>query len=108
MMKMYLLNKFPYLCSLHLCFILHASQSETHFLKLLPWFIDKCVVFQAERYVDRKIDQAESKLKKSQKKAKKWYAAFIGDDNGPKINNLHIFLVGFTGGVAVGLACAKF
>lgn len=61
---------------------------------------------QAERYVDRKIDQAESAVKKSQKKAKKWYATFIGDDSGPKINNFHIFLIGFTGGVAIGLASA--
>lgn len=64
------------------------------------------ILFQAERYVDRKLDQAESAVKKSQKKAKKWYSAFIGDDSGPKINNLHIFLVGFTGGVAIGLASA--
>lgn len=63
--------------------------------------------FQAERYVDRKIDQAESSLKKNQKKAHNWYASLIGDDSGPKINNLHIFLVGFTGGVALGLASVK-
>lgn len=65
-----------------------------------------CFYSQAERFVDRKLEQAEGTLKKSQKKAKKWYAAFIGDDSGPKINNLHIFLLGFTGGVAIGLASA--
>lgn len=61
---------------------------------------------QAERFVDRKLDQAEGALKKNQKKAKKWYSALIGDENGPKINNLHIFLCAFTGGVAIGLASA--
>lgn len=64
------------------------------------------IPFQAERYVDRKIDQAENVMKKGQKKAKKWYSGFIGDESGPKINNLHIFLMGFTGGVAIGLASA--
>lgn len=62
--------------------------------------------FQAERYVDRQIDQAENVMKKGQKKAKKWYTGLIGDDSGPKINNLHIFLLSFTGGVAIGLASA--
>lgn len=57
--------------------------------------------------MDRKLDQAEDALKKNQRKAKKWYSNLIGDENGPKINNLHIFLMAFTGGVAIGLACAK-
>lgn len=56
--------------------------------------------------VDRKLDQAESLLKKNQKKAKKWYSSLIGDETGPKINNLHIFLAAFTGGVFIGLASA--
>lgn len=62
---------------------------------------------QAERYVDRKLDQAEGVLKKGQKKAKKWYSSLIGDETGAKINNLHIFLLGFTGGVAIGLASGR-
>lgn len=57
--------------------------------------------------MDRKIDQAENSLKKGQKKAQKWYASLIGDENGPKVNNLHVFLFAFTGGVAIGLASAK-
>lgn len=56
--------------------------------------------------MDRKLDQAESALKKNQKKAKKWYTALIGDEDGPKINNLHVFLAAFTGGVFIGLASA--
>lgn len=62
---------------------------------------------QAERFVDRKIDQAESAIKKGQNKANKWYTTLIGDENGPKITNFHIFILSFTGGVAVGLSCAK-
>lgn len=76
------------------------SMTEDFFLYLYVY------IFQAERYVDRKLDQAEDALKKKSKKAKKWYAAFIGDDSGVKINNLHIFLFGFTGGIAIGLASA--
>lgn len=67
------------------------------------WFF----LFQAERYVDRKLDQAESSMKKNQQKAKKWYSSLIGDETGPKINNLHVFLFAFTGGVAIGLVSAK-
>lgn len=57
---------------------------------------------QAERYVDRKMDQAESALKKKSLKAKKWYSALIGDENGPKINEFHIFLGAFIGGYFIG------
>lgn len=63
--------------------------------------------FQAERFVDRKLDQAESAMKKNQQKAKKWYSSLIGDEHGPKINNLHVFLFAFTGGVAIGLVTGK-
>lgn len=57
---------------------------------------------QAERYVDRKLDQAESSLKKKSQKARKWYSAFIGDENGVKINEFHIFLGAFVGGYFIG------
>jgi len=62
-----------------------------------PRWMDK-----AERYVDRKYDQAESLIKKKSKKARKWYSAFIGDENGPKINGLHLFLGAFVGGYILG------
>lgn len=57
--------------------------------------------------MDRKLDLAEDAMKKNHQKAKKWYSNLIGDEKGPKINNLHIFLLSFTGGAAIGLACAK-
>lgn len=62
-----------------------------------PRWMDK-----ADRFVDRKLDQAESALKKKSKKIRKWYSGFIGDENGPKINELHIFLGAFVGGYILG------
>ncbi len=72
-----------------------------YFLKIsFVWF--NWNILQAERYVDRKLDQAESALKKKSQKAKKWYSALIGDENGPKINEFHIFLGAFVGGYFIG------
>jgi len=61
---------------------------------------------QAERFVDRKLDRAEDLLKKKSQKAKKWYSRLIGDDTGPKFNDLHVFLTAFVGGAALGIAMA--
>jgi len=61
---------------------------------------------KADRFIDRKLNQAESVLKKQQKSAKKWYSNFIGDANGPKLNEFHIFLISFASGVAIGLGTA--
>jgi len=63
-----------------------------------PKWMDK-----ADRYLDRKYNQAEASYKRHHKKAKKWYSSLVGDESGPKINNFHIFLFGFAGGVAIGL-----
>lgn len=68
------------------------------------WWFKNDFNLQAERFVDRKLDQADSALRKQQKKAKKWYHSLIGDENGVKLNELHIFLCAFTGGVAIGVA----
>lgn len=61
-------------------------------------------LLQAERYVDRKIEKADNALRNKQNKAKKWYHSFLGDETGVKLNELHIFLCAFTGGVAIGVA----
>ncbi|CAO1387943.1 unnamed protein product [Diamesa serratosioi] len=66
-----------------------------------PSFADK-----AERYIDRKLAKAEDLLKKNEKKAKKWYSNFIGDQNGCKLNELHIFVISFVAGLAVGIGSA--
>lgn len=68
--------------------------------------IKKSFYFQAERYLDRKSQQIEDKLKKSSKKARKWYTNLIGDENGPKINELHIFMFSFVAGMALGVGSA--
>lgn len=61
---------------------------------------------KAERFVDRKLNQAEDTLKKKTKKAQKWYTNLIGDDTGCKINDLHIFVCAFAAGVALGVGTA--
>ncbi|XP_001649624.2 FUN14 domain-containing protein 1 isoform X1 [Aedes aegypti] len=61
---------------------------------------------KAERFVDRKLNQAEDALKKKSKKAHKWYTNLIGDDTGCKINDLHIFVCAFVAGVALGIGTA--
>lgn len=58
---------------------------------------------QAERFLDRKLDNAEKKLKKS---GKKWYSTFIGNEKGVCFNDFHIFLGAFVAGVAFGVGSA--
>lgn len=62
--------------------------------------------FQAERYVDRAIATAEDTVNKKRKQAKNWYASFLGDNDGPKINDFHIFLLSFAAGVSLGIGTA--
>lgn len=66
-----------------------------------PSMMDK-----AERFVDRKLNQAEDVLKKKQKRAKKWYASLIGDENGVRLNEMHVFAIAFAAGVAIGVGTA--
>lgn len=68
--------------------------------------IDYFNVFQADRFVDRKLDEAERVLKGKGKQAKKWYSNFIGDSNGAKLNEFHIFVISFAAGVALGMGTA--
>lgn len=56
-----------------------------------------------ERYVDRKLDQAEDALKGQKTKAKKWYSSFIGEGE-CKMTEMHIFLLSFVAGVSIGVA----
>ncbi|XP_030556646.1 FUN14 domain-containing protein 1 isoform X2 [Drosophila novamexicana] len=65
--------------------------------------VDK-IAEKTERYLDRKLDKAEDKLKGKTIKVRKWYAKYIGDEEGPKINDLHIFITSFIGGIALGIA----
>ncbi|XP_039438900.1 FUN14 domain-containing protein 1 isoform X1 [Culex pipiens pallens] len=61
---------------------------------------------KAERFVDRKLNQAEDALKQKSKKAKKWYTNLIGDESGCKLNDLHVFVCAFAAGVAIGIGTA--
>lgn len=61
---------------------------------------------KAERFVDRKLNQAEDALKHKSKKARKWYTNLIGDDSGCKLNDLHVFVCAFAAGVAIGIGTA--
>lgn len=69
-------------------------------------FFSTTFIFQADRYLDRKLDQAEDLMKKKQKNAKKWYSNFIGDKDGPKLNEFHIFVISFAAGIALGVGSA--
>lgn len=69
-------------------------------------FKDLFPFFQADRFIDRKLNQAEDALKKQKKSAKKWYSNMIGDANGPKLNEFHIFVISFAAGVALGIGTA--
>ncbi|KAJ0182555.1 hypothetical protein K1T71_001924 [Dendrolimus kikuchii] len=61
---------------------------------------------KVERFVDRKLDKAEDLLKKKEKKAKRWYNNFTGDDE-YRATETHVFLASFVAGMAVGLLCGK-
>ncbi|XP_034472319.1 FUN14 domain-containing protein 2 [Drosophila innubila] len=76
-----------------------AEKMESSISGQDPSWIDK-----TERFVDRKLDKAENQLRGKALKVKKWYAKYIGDEDGPKINDLHIFLTAFVGGIALGVA----
>lgn len=56
--------------------------------------------------MDRKLDEAERVLKNKGKSAKKWYSNFIGDQNGAKLNEFHLFVISFAAGVALGIGTA--
>ncbi|XP_034129324.1 FUN14 domain-containing protein 2 [Drosophila guanche] len=76
-----------------------ANKVESSVLGRETTWVDK-----TERFVDDKMVKAESLLKNKGKKVKKWYTKLIGDEDGPKVNELHIFTAAFFGGVALGIA----
>lgn len=57
-----------------------------------------------ERYVDRKLDKAEDVLKRKERKARRWYHTFINGEKPFQLKEIHIFLVAFAAGVAIGIA----
>lgn len=63
-------------------------------------------LLQVERFVDRKLDKAETLIKKKEVKAKNWYHNLTGDEN-YRATETHVFLASFFAGMAVGLLCGK-
>jgi FUN14 domain-containing protein 1 len=57
-----------------------------------------------ERYVDRKVDKAEDILKGQERKARRWYRSLINSEEPYQLKEIHIFLVAFAAGVAIGIA----
>ncbi|KAG5683660.1 hypothetical protein PVAND_012927 [Polypedilum vanderplanki] len=60
----------------------------------------------ADRYIDQKLDQAERIARQKGKTAKKWYTNLVGDVDGPKCTEFHIFALSFVAGLAIGIGCA--
>lgn len=61
------------------------------------------IQLQADRFIDRKLDQAENALKKKGNAGRKWYSNLVGDKNGCKLNEFHIFTISFIAGLALGV-----
>ncbi|KDR16193.1 hypothetical protein L798_09609, partial [Zootermopsis nevadensis] len=62
------------------------------------------ILHAVERYVDHKLDKAEDTLKRSERKAKRWYHTFINGEKPYQVKEIHIFLAAFSAGVAIGIA----
>lgn len=52
--------------------------------------------------MDRKLDKAETLLKKQEAKTKKWYHGITGDEH-YRATETHVFLASFIAGLAIGL-----
>lgn len=68
---------------------------------LVVWF------FQAERFIERKVDQAEKNIKKQGNKAKRWYSGLLGEESKCQLTDAQIFIISFVGGLALGMATSK-
>ncbi|KYQ54003.1 FUN14 domain-containing protein 2 [Trachymyrmex zeteki] len=65
------------------------------------------IAFQAERFVDRKLDKAERLLKQGKTCTRRWYHMLTGGDNSFQPTEFHFFLVSYVAGVAIGIATAN-
>lgn len=67
------------------------------------------ISFQLERYVDKKIDKMENKIKEKSTGVRRWYHSFVNNGEnggGYKLQELHLFIASFAAGVAFGFASA--
>ncbi|KYN14440.1 FUN14 domain-containing protein 2 [Trachymyrmex cornetzi] len=65
------------------------------------------IAFQAERFVDRKLDKAERLLKQGKTCTRRWYHMLTGGDDSFQPTEFHFFLVSYVAGVAIGIATAN-
>jgi FUN14 domain-containing protein 1 len=61
--------------------------------------------FQVGRYVDKKLDKAEDLLRKKERKAKRWFNRLAGDEDEFVFEEIHVFLVSYLIGLALGISC---
>lgn len=54
--------------------------------------------------MDKKIDKAESLLKKKERKAKKWFYKAT-DEECFIVEEIHVFMASFLAGLALGMTC---
>lgn len=62
---------------------------------------------QAERFIDRKLNQAEKNIRKQQSKAKRWYSGLLGEESNLQLTDAQIFIISFVAGLALGVATSK-
>ncbi|KAJ9584545.1 hypothetical protein L9F63_021103 [Diploptera punctata] len=59
---------------------------------------------KVERCVDRKLDKAEELLSRQERRVRSWYSTYILGEEPLQLKEIHIFLVAFAAGVAIGIA----
>lgn len=64
-------------------------------------------LLQVERYVDRKLDKAETILKKKERKAKIWFNKITNNEDDIVFHEIHVFLASFIAGIAMGIISGK-
>uniref|UniRef100_A0A8D8UPU4 FUN14 domain-containing protein 1B n=1 Tax=Cacopsylla melanoneura TaxID=428564 RepID=A0A8D8UPU4_9HEMI len=62
------------------------------------------ILDKVERYVDKKMDKAETLLKKKERKAKRWFYRNMCDEEPIIFEEFHVFLASFVAGLAFGMA----
>lgn len=75
-----------------------GDKIETTASKKGPNIIDK-----VERFVDRKLDKAETLLKKKERKARRWYHRVVYDEEPFIFQEIHVFMASFIAGMAFGI-----
>ncbi|RZF39243.1 hypothetical protein LSTR_LSTR010337 [Laodelphax striatellus] len=58
---------------------------------------------KVERFVDRKLDKAETLLKKRERKARRWYHRALFDEDPFIFQEIHVFMASFVAGMAFGM-----